>query len=61
MRLTVAVLLNVILSVGAMCVLFLAGINFWIAFALFLAVFIPGANLLVTKLMAVDVKGRIFQ
>jgi hypothetical protein len=61
MKLAIAVLVNVILSVGAMCVLFIAGVNFWIAFALFLSAFIPAANFIVSRVMGVDVKERIFQ
>lgn len=61
MKVTVAVLLNVIISVGLMCTLFIMGVNFWIAFALFLFAFIPGANFLVVKITGVDVKQRLFQ
>lgn len=61
MKLRIAVLLNVVLSVGAMCLLFVMGVNFWISFLLFLAAFIPGANYVVSKLTGINVQKRIFQ
>lgn len=61
MKLVVAIILNVALSVGAMCILFVLGINFWITFMLFLAVFIPVANHLSAKITGVNVKERLFQ
>lgn len=61
MKLTIAVLLNVVLSVGAMCLLFVMGVNFWISFLLFLAVLIPAANYVISKLIGVNVQKRIFK
>jgi len=61
MKLTIAVLLNVVLSVAAMCLLFVMGANSWISFLLFLTVFIPSANYVVSKLTGINVQKRIFQ
>lgn len=61
MKLIVAVLLNVVLSVGAMCFLFVTGVTFWVGFLLFLVAFIPGANYVVSSLTGINVMKRIFQ
>jgi hypothetical protein len=60
MKTTIAVLLNVLFSVGAMCLLVILGVSFWFAFALFLVVFIPGANFVVAKITGVDCAELVF-
>jgi len=55
-----AVILNAVLSVGCFIASTMIGVNYLLAFVLFLAVFIPAANYLVRTLLRVDVLNTYF-
>jgi len=60
MKMFVAIILNVLLSVGGFIALITWDVNGFIAFLIFLLALLPTANYLVSKVVGVDVQKILF-